>query len=78
MPYQYLIVAFSILSKKAAIEQRVMVLNQKRVDIDEFTRKKFFIMGMVKHYSCFPVEVVAAAHPETFKIRLDGALGNLT
>jgi len=32
---------------------------------------------MVKHWNWLPKEVVDAPSPETFKIRLDGALSNL-
>ncbi|KFM07322.1 hypothetical protein AS27_06202, partial [Aptenodytes forsteri] len=42
-----------------------------RLDI----RKKFFTLRVVKHR--LPREVVDAPSLETFKARLDGALGNL-
>ncbi|KFQ11549.1 hypothetical protein N330_12771, partial [Leptosomus discolor] len=44
-----------------------------RLDI----RKKFFTIRVVKHWNRLPREVVQAPSLETFKIRLDGALGNL-
>ncbi|KFR13396.1 hypothetical protein N306_12592, partial [Opisthocomus hoazin] len=41
------------------------------------TRKKFFTIRVVKHWSRLPREVVDAPSLETFKARLDGALSNL-
>jgi len=40
-------------------------------------RKKFFTVGMVKHWNRFPREVGMFPSLETFKARLDGALSNL-
>ncbi|MCQ4187572.1 hypothetical protein FK515_28755 [Klebsiella pneumoniae] len=40
-------------------------------------RKKFFTMRVVEHWNRFPREVVDAPSLETFKARLDGAMGNL-
>jgi len=40
-------------------------------------RKKFFTMGLVKHWNRFPREVVDAPSMETLKVRLDRALSNL-
>jgi len=40
-------------------------------------RKKFFTTRVVKHWSRFPREAVAAPSLEVFKARLDGALSNL-
>ncbi|KFQ13390.1 hypothetical protein N330_14322, partial [Leptosomus discolor] len=40
-------------------------------------RKKFFTIKVVKHWNSLPRDVVEALSLETFKIRLDGALGNL-
>jgi len=39
-------------------------------------RKKFF-MRVVKHWHGLPREAVDAPSPETFKVRLEGALSNL-
>ncbi|KFZ50124.1 hypothetical protein N338_12822, partial [Podiceps cristatus] len=44
-----------------------------RLDI----RKKFFTMRVVKHWHRLPREVVEAPSLDTFKTRLDVALGNL-
>ncbi|GAB0176185.1 hypothetical protein GRJ2_000083700 [Grus japonensis] len=40
-------------------------------------RKKFFTVRVVRHWNWLPREVVDAPSLETFKVRLDGALGNL-
>ena len=40
-------------------------------------RKKFFTVRMVKHWNRLSGEVVDAPSLETFKVRLEGALGNL-
>jgi len=39
--------------------------------------ESFFTMRVVKHWNRLPREVVDAPFPETFKVRLDGALSNL-
>ncbi|KFQ72754.1 hypothetical protein N337_12460, partial [Phoenicopterus ruber ruber] len=44
-----------------------------RLDI----RKKFFTTRVVKHWNRLPREEVDAPSLEPFKVRLDGALGNL-
>ncbi|KFQ96936.1 hypothetical protein Y956_09121, partial [Nipponia nippon] len=44
-----------------------------RLDI----RKKFFTMGVVRHWSRLPREAVDAPSLEVFKARLDRALSNL-
>ncbi|KFZ64829.1 hypothetical protein N338_06903, partial [Podiceps cristatus] len=44
-----------------------------RLDI----RKKFFTKWVVKHWNRLPREVVEAPSLDTFKARLDVALGNL-
>ncbi|KAK4832259.1 hypothetical protein QYF61_021611 [Mycteria americana] len=41
-------------------------------------RKKFFTMRVVRHWNRLPREAVEAPSLETFKVRLDGALSNLT
>ncbi|KFP84004.1 hypothetical protein N311_06987, partial [Apaloderma vittatum] len=51
-------------------------LKEGRFKLD--IRKKFFIMGVVKHWNRLPREVVVEVPSlETFKIMLDGALSNL-
>ncbi|KFZ67758.1 hypothetical protein N338_13476, partial [Podiceps cristatus] len=50
-------------------------LKEGRFRLD--TRKKFFTVRVVKHWHRLPREVVEAPSLETFKARLDVALGNL-
>ncbi|KFR08500.1 hypothetical protein N306_09233, partial [Opisthocomus hoazin] len=50
-------------------------LREGRFGLD--IRKKFFTVRVVKHWNGLPREVVDAPFLETFKARLDGALGNL-
>jgi len=50
-------------------------LKEGRFRLD--SRKKFFPMRMVKHWSRLPREAVAAPSMAGFKARLDGALSNL-
>ncbi|KFQ81858.1 hypothetical protein N337_02781, partial [Phoenicopterus ruber ruber] len=40
-------------------------------------RKKFLTMRVVRHWNRLPREAVDAPSLETFKVRLDGALGSL-
>ncbi|KAK4810746.1 hypothetical protein QYF61_007720 [Mycteria americana] len=51
-------------------------LKEGRFRLD--TRKRFFTMRVVKHWNRLPREVVDAPSLETLKVRLDGALCNLT
>jgi len=50
-------------------------LKEGRFRLD--TRKKFFIMRVVRHWNRLPREAVAAPSLKVFKPRLDGALSNL-
>jgi len=57
-----------------AITQGVK-LKEGRFRLD--TRKKFFIVRVVKHWNRLPKEAVEAPSLETFKARWDGDLSNL-
>ena len=58
------------------IEQREMVSNSKgRLSLDIW--KKYFTVRLVRHWNKFLSDVVDAPSLETFKVRLDQALGNL-
>lgn len=50
-------------------------LEESRFRLD--TRKKSFTDWVEKHWNRFPRDVVDALSLETFKVRLDQALGNL-
>ncbi|KFV13073.1 hypothetical protein N340_06023, partial [Tauraco erythrolophus] len=50
-------------------------LEEGRFRLD--TRKKFFMMMLMKHWNRLPGEVVDAPSPATFKVRLDRTLSNL-
>jgi len=50
-------------------------LRESRFRLD--IRKKFFTMRAAKHWNGLPRELVDASFPETFKVKLDGALSNL-
>ncbi|KFO89522.1 hypothetical protein N320_06537, partial [Buceros rhinoceros silvestris] len=50
-------------------------LKEGRFKLD--IRKKFFTLRVVKRWHRLPREVVDAPALETFKVRLDGALGSL-
>ncbi|KFV64683.1 hypothetical protein N307_01684, partial [Dryobates pubescens] len=50
-------------------------LEQGRFRLD--IRRKFFTMRVVKYWNRLPRDVVEALSQETFKIRLDVALGSL-
>jgi len=39
---------------------------------------KFFTVRVVKHWNRLPREMIGAPSLETFKVRLDGALSNLS
>jgi len=41
-------------------------------------RKKYIAMRVVRHWNGLPREVVDAPSLETFKVRLDGTLSNVT
>jgi len=41
-------------------------------------RKNFFTVRVVKHWNRLPREVVKAPSLETFKVKLNGVLSNLT
>jgi len=53
-----------------------MTLKEGRFGLD--VRKKFFTQKVVKHWNRLPREVVDSPSLETPKVRLDGALNNLT
>ncbi len=55
------------------IEQVEMVSSSKRLDI----RKRSFTVRVVRHWNRLPSDVVDALSLETFKERVDKALGNL-
>jgi len=50
-------------------------LKEDRFRLDR--RKKFFAVGLVRHWNWLPREVVAAPSLEVFKATLDGALSNV-
>ncbi|KFO83938.1 hypothetical protein N320_08603, partial [Buceros rhinoceros silvestris] len=50
-------------------------LKEGRFRLDK--RKKFFTKRVVKHWNRLHREVVDAPSLETFKVRLEGALGSL-
>ena len=51
-------------------------LREGRFTVD--IRQKFFMMRVMKHWHRLPREGVEASSLETFQVRLDRALGNLT
>ncbi|KFZ61078.1 hypothetical protein N338_03225, partial [Podiceps cristatus] len=50
-------------------------LTERRYRLD--IRKKFFTMQVVKRWNKLPREMVEVRSLDTFKVRLDVALGNL-
>ena len=57
------------------IGQGEMVSRLKKVDLD--LRKKSFTVRVMRCWNRLPRDVVAIPTLETFKVRLDQALGNL-
>lgn len=57
------------------IKQEVFVVKQERVNLE--IRKKFFTVGVVKHWHRSTRELADAPSLETFEIRLDRTLSNL-
>lgn len=55
-------------------------VNGSKLNKDQFrleVKKKFFMLGGIKHWHKLPREVVDASSLETFNITLDRALGNM-
>jgi len=50
-------------------------LKEGRLSLD--TREKCFTVRVARHWNLLPRDVVDAPSLETFKVRLDKALGNL-
>jgi len=66
----------NFLAGPVAIEQGIKVkVKESRFRLD--IRKKFFTMGLVKHWHRLPREVGDAPALETFRVRLDGAPSSL-
>lgn len=69
--YEYLNVSYKrsgeglVIERHVVIEQEVMASNLERVGLD--TRKKFFTLGVERHWHKFPREAVDAPSPEVFK-----------
>ncbi len=59
------------------IEQGEMASSLKRGDLGLDIRKKSFTVRVVRHWNRLPRDVVDAPSMETFKERLDQALGNV-
>ena len=59
------------------IEQGEIVSSSKRVEFRLDIRKKSFTVRMVRHRNRLPNDEVDALSLETFKVRLNKALGNL-
>ena len=80
--FQYLKAAYkkdgdSLLSKACCDRTRGNGFKLKEGRFRLNTRKKYFMMRVVKHWNGLPSEVVDAPSLETLKVRLDGALSNL-
>jgi len=55
--------------------RNVFKLKEDKSRLDR--RRKFFVVRVVRHWTMFPKEAVAAPSLAVFKARLDGALINL-
>ena len=54
-----------------------MVSSSKRVDLGKMKGKKSYTVRVVRHWNRLHSNVVDSLSQETFKVRLDQALGNL-
>ena len=54
-----------------------MVSSSKRVDLGKMKGKKSYTVRVVRHWNRLHSDVVDSLSQETFKVRLDQALGNL-
>jgi len=80
--FQYLKVAYKkdgdkLFSMTCCDQTRGNGFKLKEGEFRLHIRKKFFTMRVVKHWTRLPGEVVVVPSPETFQVRLDGALSNL-
>jgi len=65
------------IKRSVASRVREVASSLKKVDLCLDIRKKSFTVTMVRHRSRSPRDVVDAPSLETFKVKLDQALGNL-